>query len=422
MTGGGRSGVIVSTDAGGRRVLTHPEAAAMTREELVRRAGSLIPVLRERAAATEEARRLLPETFEDFQRLGLFRICQPRRYGGFEMGLEALEEVLVEVGRGCVSSAWVLGILAGHAWWVTQFPEEGQQEIFGDEGVALLPTGIFGRGGTARRVQDGYELSGRWLYQSGCDVANWYGCGALLEPEDGSPPAGVTFIVPASEGRIEDDWYVMGMQGTGSKAVVVDGTFVPERRALALADVDGQETPGSKVHENPLYSTPLFAFISIEVTGAAVGGAIQAVDVLDELGRTKPVRSRGGGGGETPLMQMTVPGFRRRLAEAKTLAEAAKSLLLSESERLMALSVECKRMGRKMTREEIAEVTLRQTRVIDLSVQAVRQAFTAAGTSATVTGHPIERCLRDVYTISTHTVLRMDNAGESWAVAHYGLA
>ncbi|HEU0075035.1 MAG TPA: hypothetical protein VFS30_13615, partial [Dehalococcoidia bacterium] len=364
--------ITITEDARGRRVITHPEADTITRAELVRRARQLIPALRARAAASEAARRLLPETFEDFTRAGFFRICQPRRFGGFEMGMGALQEVLVEIGRGCVSSAWNLGILTGHAWWASQFSEDGQVEVFGDEGVALLPTGIFGAGGRARRVEGGYELSGRWAYQSGVDVANWYGCGALLESEDGAP-AGITFIVPRSEGVIEDDWHTMGMRGTGSKSVVVEKTFVPERRAMLLADVDAQTTPGSKLHANPLYSTPLFAFISIEVTGAAVGGALGAVDALEELGRTKPVRSRGGGGGETPAMQSSLPSFRRRLGEAKSLADAARSLLLSESERLMTLSAECKAAGRKMTREEIAEVTLRQTRCIDLCVQTVRQ-------------------------------------------------
>lgn len=412
--------ITVSTDAAGRRIVTHPEAETITRSELVRRAREMIPTLRDRAAASEAARRLLPETFDDFTRAGFFRICQPRRFGGFEMGMETLQEVLVEVGRGCVSSAWNLGILTGHAWWAAQFPEAGQEEIYGDEGVALLPTGIFGAGGRAKRVEGGYELSGRWAYQSGVDVSNWYGCGALIERAEG-PPEGITFIVPRSEGVIEDDWHTMGMRGTGSKSVIVEKTFVPEHRAMLLSDVDAQETPGSKLHANALYSTPLFAFISIEVTGAAVGGALGAVDALEELGRTKAVRSRGGGGGETPALQSSVPSFRRRLGEAKSLADAAKSLLLSESERLMALSAECKATGRKMTREEIAEVTLRQTRCIDLCVQTVRQAFVAAGTSATVTGHPIERNLRDVYTLSTHRVLSLDNGAESWATAHYGI-
>jgi alkylation response protein AidB-like acyl-CoA dehydrogenase len=413
--------VSVGVDAQGRRVLTHAEAATITPEALIGRARGMIPTLRERAARTEEARRLLPETFEDFMRAGFFRTCQPRRFGGFEMGMDVLQAILCEIGRGCGSSAWTLGILTGHAWWASQFPEAGQVEVFGDDGVALLPTGIFGRGGTARKVDGGYELSGRWAYQSGVDVSNWYGCGAVLEDGSGGPPAAITFIVPVSEGYVVDDWHTMGMRGSGSKTVVVEKAFVPERRAMLLSSVDAQETPGSRVHANPLYSTPLMAFISIEVTGAAVGVALGAVDTLEELGRTKPIRGRGGGGGETTQYEMSRPSFRRRLAEAKTLAETAKTMLISESQRLMVTSAANKASGAKMTREEIAEVTLNQSRIVDLSVQAVKHAFIAAGTSATVQGHPMERALRDVFTISTHRVLSFDQAAESWATAHYGL-
>ncbi len=213
----------------------------------------------------------------------------------------------------------------------------------------------------------------------------------------------------------------MGMRGTGSKTVVIEDAFVPESRSLLLSDVEAQETPGSKLHENPLFSTPLLAFISIEVTGAAVGNALGAVDVLEELGRTKAIRARGGGGGETTTYEMSRPSFQRRLAEAKTLAETAKTMLLAESKRLMERAVEVKRDGRKMSREEIAEVTLMQTRLIEMSLQAVKHCFTASGTSATVQGHPMERMLRDAFVMSTHRVLRLDTAAESWAAAHFGL-
>ncbi|HEX5370978.1 MAG TPA: hypothetical protein VFY10_16360 [Dehalococcoidia bacterium] len=428
MTIAGMPQVIVGVDAQGRRSLTHAEAATITPDTLIERARAMIPVLRERAAATEAARRLLPETFEDFTRAGFFRICQPMRFGGFELGMDVLQAVLCEIGRGCGSSAWALGILTGHAWWASQFPEAGQVEIFGDDGAALLPTGIFGRGGTATAVEGGYELSGRWQYQSGVDVSNWYGCGAVLtDPPTssgqtaGGPPEAITFIVPASEGQVIDDWHTMGMRGTGSKTVVIEKTFVPERRAMLLSAVDGHNTPGSKLHPNPLYSTPLMAFISIEVTGAAVGVALGAVDTLEEMGRTKPIRARGGGGGETTTYEMSRPSFRRRLADAKSLAETAKTMLISESQRLMATSAANRASGAHMTREEIAAVTLNQSRIVDLSVQAVKSAFIAAGTSATVQGHPMERALRDVFTISTHRVLAFDTAAESWATTHYGL-
>lgn len=97
--------VTASVDERGRRVLTHPEAATISREVLIERARAMIPALRERAPRTEEARQLLRETVQAFTDAGFFRIVQPKRYGGFEMGIDVLEEVVIEVGRGCGSSA-----------------------------------------------------------------------------------------------------------------------------------------------------------------------------------------------------------------------------------------------------------------------------------------------------------------------------
>ena len=51
---------------------------------MVARAKALIPELRDRAAKTEELRRLPPETERDLHDTGLFRIVQPKRVGGAE--------------------------------------------------------------------------------------------------------------------------------------------------------------------------------------------------------------------------------------------------------------------------------------------------------------------------------------------------
>ena len=49
---------------------------------MVARAKALVPTLRERAARTEELRRLPPETERDLHDSGLFRILQHKRVGG----------------------------------------------------------------------------------------------------------------------------------------------------------------------------------------------------------------------------------------------------------------------------------------------------------------------------------------------------
>src|SRR5918999_816080 len=121
-----------------RPSLVLPGSDGVTREVLVERARAMVPTLRKRAQATEEARQMLPVTLEEFKQAGFFRICQPRRFGGFALGIDALEEVLIEIGRGCGSSAWTLGILSGHSWFAAGFSEEGQRELFGEDGHALI--------------------------------------------------------------------------------------------------------------------------------------------------------------------------------------------------------------------------------------------------------------------------------------------
>jgi 3-hydroxy-9,10-secoandrosta-1,3,5(10)-triene-9,17-dione monooxygenase len=398
-------------------MLSHPEAETITREELIARARAMVPRLRERAVATEQARRLLAETVQEFTDAGFFRIVQPRRFGGFELGIDVLEEVVIEVGRGCGSSAWCLAILGGHSWFSALFNEDGQQELFGEDGHVIMATNLSGNG-RARRVPGGYELSGRFIYLSGCDVANWLCVGAMVE-DDPSEPWLYAAIRP-EDASIHDDWHVLGLRGTGSKTVQVDRLFVPEYRTLSQQLTQAQEPPGRYLHPNPFYAAPMLAFLSIETTGAAVGIALQAVEVLEEIGRSKPVRSR-----SSPApgaMVYETEAFRHRFAEARSLAEAARTLLLNEARRLMSSVGEYAPAGRKFSGEELVGYTLNCARLVDLCVQAVEHAFAAAGTSATFDGHPLERCFRDIYMLSTHNFYRIDQIGERWALAHFGLS
>jgi len=418
-------GVRVEIDSRGRRVLTHPEAATITREILIERARAMVPSLRERAQRTEEARRLPPETVQEFTEAGFFRIVQPRRYGGFELGIDVLEEVVIEVGRGCGSSAWCLAILGGHSWWSALFPEAGQDLLFGEDGHVIMATNLSGNG-RCRRVDGGYELSGKFVYLSGCDVSNWLCVGAMLEPspqpsprERGSkedPPWFYMAIRP-EEATILDDWFVLGLRGTGSKSVMADRIFVPECLSLPQASIQEQEPPGRYVHANPLYAAPMLAFLSIETTGAAVGLALQAVEILDEIATSKLVRARDSGAAQS--FQASVPSFRRRLAEAKSLASAARVLQLNEARRLVATMQEYAPQGKKMAAEEIVEYGLNVSRLVDMCVQAVDHCFAAAGTSSTFLGKPLERCWRDMHMLSTHNVYRMDLMAERWATAHF---
>ena len=104
---------------------TDQRAAPPRFEELLARAEALVPVLRERAAHTEELRRLPDETIEDLHRSGLFRILQPKRVGGSELPFRSIVELVSVIGKGDGSTAWVLANLAAHHWLLGMWHPEG---------------------------------------------------------------------------------------------------------------------------------------------------------------------------------------------------------------------------------------------------------------------------------------------------------
>jgi 3-hydroxy-9,10-secoandrosta-1,3,5(10)-triene-9,17-dione monooxygenase len=88
----------------------------VTYEEAMRRARDCVPILRERAQKSEDARGLLRETEQLLHETGLFRFHQPRRFGGMELDFVAVVDIVAEAARGCPSTAWNIGNLAVHHW------------------------------------------------------------------------------------------------------------------------------------------------------------------------------------------------------------------------------------------------------------------------------------------------------------------
>ncbi len=78
----------------------------LTDAELMRRASGLVPVLKERAARTEELRRVPTESVEDLLSLGLYRMGVPKRFSGVDVEYGVFLDVAAELGRGCPSTAW----------------------------------------------------------------------------------------------------------------------------------------------------------------------------------------------------------------------------------------------------------------------------------------------------------------------------
>src|ERR1700742_2178751 len=140
----------------GRKPSTGQAAGPETDERafaaMATRAKALIPQLRDRAARTEELRRLPPETERDLHEAGLFRIVQPKRVGGSELDYVALVDCAEMLGCGDASVAWNFANLASHHWMLAMFNADAQDTVWKRDADALIASSFIFAAGRARKV------------------------------------------------------------------------------------------------------------------------------------------------------------------------------------------------------------------------------------------------------------------------------
>ena len=250
------------------------QTAIPTREEMIARAEALVPRLREQAAEVETNRRLSDDTVASFRAAGFHKILQPKRYGGYELGIGTATECIRILASGCGSSGWIANLFIVHNYQVSLFPDEMQREYWTGTDDELCSTVSFATRSEAVRVDGGFRLSGRWKFSSGCDFANWF---IILKP---SSTVSDWMIVPRSDVTIEDDWFVSGLCGTGSKDLILEDVFVPDHRTLPYKVLARGTTPGGQANGMPMARMPFSWYASWGIPSALIGMANGMADAV----------------------------------------------------------------------------------------------------------------------------------------------
>src|SRR5690349_13384093 len=254
--------------------------SSVSYDEAMRRARDIVPILRERAQASEDARLLTRDNEQLLHQTGLFRFQQPKIFGGMELPFVALVDIVAELARGCPSTAWNVGNLGCHHWILGYYAPETQHELWDANPDVLIASSIALAAGRGKKVDGGYVVSGRWPFSSGVDNSDWNMLAVTVYGDDGKSAIDWRLcLVPKTDYRIIDTWYAMGMVGTGSKDIDVKEVFVPERRALELTKCrGGLEHPGAKLNTSSLFSIPLVAAAGHPLSATALGAAEGALE------------------------------------------------------------------------------------------------------------------------------------------------
>jgi acyl-CoA dehydrogenase len=128
--------------------------------------------------------------------------------------------------------------------------------------------------GSAERVDGGYRITARKAFSSGCLAGDLLMTSAVLDDGETGPTV-LHFAVPlkAAQVRIVESWDTLGMRGSGSHDVLIEGAFVPE------AAISGRR-PQGKWH--PLFhciSMIAFPLIYAAYAGVADGARARALEL-----------------------------------------------------------------------------------------------------------------------------------------------
>ncbi len=382
------------------------EHAQILRSTLIERARELAPVLRERSARTCADRRLPAETGKALREHGFTRVLQPARFGGYEGDYLLFTDIIHELAQGCASSSWVYGVLGEHQWVLSNYPEEAQAEIWADPTAVACAS--FTPAGTAHRVDGGWRVSGRWPFASGCDHAQWAVVGALVEETAGTRIQR-DFVIPMSAITIEDDWHVMGLEGTGSKSLSIDAVFVPAARSLSHDDLKAARTPGQHLHPTfELLRSPRGAFASFTLLASLVGIAHRAVDTFAAY--TGQRVSRGVKVSDQESMQL-------KLAESSAEADAARLIMrhtLEDNARSL-------RAGESLTLDRATRTRRDVAYAARLSLQSVERLFVASGGRAIYDGNEMQLIFRDAHAAGSHLFLSWELGARPYGQHRMGL-
>jgi alkylation response protein AidB-like acyl-CoA dehydrogenase len=368
---------------------------APTKADLLDRAREMVPSLRARAIETEALRRIPDETVSDLENSGLLQAGNPVCFGGYPgLDYEDVFEIIMEIARGCGSTAWCYAVWTVHNWMLGFFTEQAQKEYFATGPLTLCSSSYDPTKGKAERVPGGYKLSGHWDFSSGCDAAAWFMLGASTEE---GPRM---LLVPRDECEVIDTWFASGLAGTGSKDIVGEGVFVPEHRVLDANSAGSSDMSAWDLHKQTSYRVPLRVTLGWELIAPIVGFGEAAIE--DFLGRIRGTSGRARSA-EGAQMQL-------RLAEAAAEVHTARLLHKATVREFMAKG----ERGEGFSSLERARYVRDKAFVAQLCVQAINRLFDVSGGRALYKSQDIQRIHRDAHALSHRDGFILDFAGEAW--------
>lgn len=354
-----------------------------------RTVGSLIDEIRDHHVefdiTADEAERqgTAPDALDALMRkLRVPMIKAPREVGGDHLLMADQFRYFSALSYANPTAAWAGFNHAGAAAMAgARLGHAGLDIVFGDNPAPIMaavsaPTGNF------VVVDGGVRLSGTWKYASGVKHSDFALLTAIESASD--LPRVRVVIVPTHEARVDGDWDVMALKGTGSFSIHVDDVFVPDSMVI-----DPSVAP---LRGGPMFETGYQAYVAAENLGFTMGVCQR---FMDELATYANGKARGFDG------RLADRGaFQYEFGKGQLAIDAARAFGLRTFEEADSTLLS----GRRLSAREESYIVAMLAYCTESAANTVSHLFHFAGAGALFNSSILQRCFRDAHGSVQHHV------------------
>lgn len=369
---------------------------AFDRAEVLKRIDSVSGVIERHAGWAEQQGRLHDRALQALVEAQVPRLFLPASLGGLEVDPVTCALACEKLAVADTAAAWHVMVFNVARLMAAQWPQALVELLWADDPDTLVAAS----GHTPLQAVpqgDGYLISGRQRFVSGCDHASW-----LLSPVliDQIPAIAV---MPLAECSIEQNWDTLGMRGSGSSDVVVSELAVPKLQVV----IPNPQAAANDLYQGTLYRCPSRIVFATYVP-VALSLAARSLDLVAAM-----VGNKTPGGSAGSLRERNIAQL--HYGKALALYRSARLLFFQSLEQTWARAV----LGDDASDVDRADLYLAGTHAVQASSEAVRHCADIAATTMVTKGEALERIGRDMETLRHHGFVN-ESRYASVAQIHWG--
>lgn len=351
---------------------------------------ALLDDVRARSKEFENQRFITDDIIDSFKKIGVYRAMVPKAQGGDERSPMDFLMMVEAISAADGSAGWVASFGMNPAY-LAALPPKTINEVWSKSSDIVFAGGIFPTQ-PAKKVDGGYLVNGRWKFGSGCMGATLIGVG--IQPDKGNSLPCMA-VMPANQVKIEPNWDVIGMVGTGSHDLVVEDIFVPE---------DWTFVRGGKPNiDSDFFRYPSLAFAAQVLSVTTAGLAQEALDIIQAMAGGRKSVTGAPNLGDREYVQIEV-------ARVKAMVQASRAFFYEATEDAWNTI----KAGGHPSPNQVSTIRLATTHLTHECAEAIRSIYQLTGMTGSYNDHPLSRILRDSMMCTQHAfmgAITLKNAG-----------